>query len=238
VAYHSPLGPDRMKDTLYKPATLSKNTGTLNQGLESTVQSALEKAIAGGGGLDVESMKAKHLDDTLAMRDNELQLTRDQMGAQGRLRGGTAAALEGDVRSKALESVLGGYRDINIEDKKLRNDNLYRGVEVGNSLLTGQSTRKLGDYAATLEGELGQEDLNLRASGNSRDNYIADLGGAAADAANKTSRANTGDQVAADRDRTRTGLLGDILNIMERARSGDQATGLGYSELMARIMGR
>lgn len=236
IAYHNPLGPDRMGDTEYKPGTITQNPGTVNQGLEDAVQGALVNAIAGGGGLAVEQLKGRHLDNTMSMRDDNLAAAKDAAGASGRLGGGFAAGQDAILREQAIQNALGGFRDIDIADAEAKNENLYRGIEAGNNLLTGQSTRKLGDYAATIEGQMKQEDLLRAAAGNSRDNYIADLGGAGA--AGQIGASTTNTRINADSNNygARLGLLGDILNIMERARQSDQSTGLGYSQLLGGLL--
>jgi hypothetical protein len=238
LAYHNPLGPDRWSDTLYTPGQLTQNPGSLTPEMEGLVQGALKNAIQGGGGLPVEQLKGRARDDALAMRGDQLSTLDDAMAASGRGNSGWAAGQGQNIRSAATSDILGKYRDVDIADAQSRLDNQYKGIQMGSDYLTGSASRNLADWAATHQGEMDQEDLMQKAAANSRENYLADLGGAGTAAS--AAAATHGADVSADASKygARLGLTSDLLRIMEQARQSDQSTALGWGNTMAGLMGR
>jgi hypothetical protein len=238
VAYNNPLGPQRWSDTLYTPGQLTQNQGILTPQMEGLVQGALQGAIQGGGGLPVEQLKGRARDDALAMRGNDISSLDDAMAARGRGNSGWAAGQGQNIRSAATSDILGKYRDIDVADAQSRLENQYKGIQAGSDYLAGQSQRNLADWTATHQGEMDQEDLLQKGAANSRENYLADIQGAAANKSADVSLA--GAQAGADASKygARLGLTSDLLRIMEQARQSDQQTGLGWGGVMSGLMGR
>jgi hypothetical protein len=233
--------PLRAGDTQYAPGTISQYTGGINAPVEAATQDALLRALAGGGGLPTELLKGQLRDDTLAMRDNELQEIQGSMAASGRTGGGFSDAMLGNARESALKSLLGGYRDIGIQDALSRNQFGLQAIGLGDQFLGNQQNRFQNDYKTHLSGQLAQEDLLQAGAKNSRDNYLADLQGflgkygADKSAESAGNVANIG--ADADRYRSKMGLLGDVLNIMERARATDMGTAADWGRIQATVMG-
>jgi hypothetical protein len=218
--------PGRGADTVYTPGQLTQWGGGYNQGTEGAVESALLKALEGGGGLPVEMMKGLHRDDTLAMRDQELSQGRDFAAGMGRLGGGFDAANQQNIRSGAVENLLGGYRDINIKDQLARNEFGLRGIEAGNNFLTGQMGRRTTDYLTGLEGEKTQEGLYQDAAKQNLNGYLADLQGYLG---------NKGLDINAQS--SRYGYITDLLRIMEQARGNDQNAAIGWGGILNNAIG-
>jgi hypothetical protein len=189
-----------------------------NDGLEQTVQDAYKKVLASGGGLPVEQIKARLKEDATGMRDASQQDLRGAYAAAGRSGGGGQQASEADLRSKTVEQILGGYRDTDIADSLARTEYAHKGVELGNTLLGGQSDRALGR------------------SGNIRDNYLAQLQPWLANTA--ASSAGNVAKIGADADMygSRTRLLADLLRTMEGARGTDIGAGVDWGRTFAGLM--
>jgi hypothetical protein len=220
----------------YTVGNLSQYGGGLNPALESAVQDALMQALAGGGGLPVEQLKARYKEDATGMRDDNLQASSGLMASAGRTGSGYAGSQASDIRSQTIEQILGGYRDIDIADALARNEFGLRGIETGNQFLTGQVGRNQSDYQTQISGQLAQENLGLAGAANNRANYLAQLESALG-LKGIDLQSSLGHLAAGtDKYRTNAQLIASLLGIMEGGRATDIGAGIDWGRIFAGSM--
>jgi hypothetical protein len=222
--------PTLRTEAYHQPSQITQFGGSYNSGLEEFTENALRQAIAGGGGLPVEQLKGRARDDAFAMRGDNISSLQDAMAARGRQLGGWGAGQERNIRADTTSDILGKYRDVDIADAQSRLDNQYKGIELGNTYLQGQSGRRESDYKTGLEGQLAQDKVVNEGAANERDNFLALLQRYGIDKSADTATGTANIGAEANKYASRMGLIGDILRTMESGRGTDMGTGLGWAQ--------
>lgn len=189
-AQYSPYGPypGRPEGTVYQPGQLPQyqfqdyNTAQFNQqapapyqpgqvnqfqapdqsGMGGQYQQLMSQVLQnpGWGDQAVSQMKEAQKQQTLDMQRQMLQQNAQQSAGRGFGFEGQADAQGQRIQQAAMQEILGGQRDIDMQNAQNRFANQLSALGAAEQFQTGQANRSTQFYNTGLQGQMAQQQLN------------------------------------------------------------------------------
>jgi hypothetical protein len=125
----------------------------------------------------VAQLKEAQKETALSTQNQQRQMLDERNAARGMVGSGYEQAQLADQAATANDSMLRGYRDIDIQKMQQDFEDRGRVAELGNSMLTGEMDRATSAYDRTLAGQREIENARQEQARSGIDRYNAQLSG-------------------------------------------------------------